>query len=74
MKKITGVSYHKMRVLQAEKCIKNKDLREKANLSTATYSKLNKDMVVTTDILIRICEVLECDIGDIVRFIFEEED
>lgn len=37
-----------------------------ANISPATLAKLSKDEFVSLDVLVRICEVLECNIGDIV--------
>lgn len=41
------------------------DLRHATGLSPATIAKLGKDGNVTTDILARICEALDCDIADI---------
>lgn len=41
------------------------DLRHATGLSPATIAKLGKDGNVTTDVLARICEALDCDIADI---------
>ena len=42
-------------------------LRTKAHLSSGTMAKLGKNENVTTDILVRICAVLECDLADIME-------
>lgn len=44
---------------------KNK-LRINANLSSSTFSKLVNEENVTTNTLLKICNFLECDIGEIV--------
>lgn len=41
------------------------DLREQAKLSSTTMARLNNGDNVTTDVLARICEALDCDIADI---------
>ena len=43
------------------------DLRTKAHLSSGTMAKLGKNENVTTDILVRICAVLQCDLADIME-------
>ena len=42
---------------------------EKAEVSKYTIRKLTRGENVTTDVLIRICKVLECDIGDIMEIV-----
>lgn len=49
------------------------DLREEAKLSSTTMARLNNGDNVTTDVLLRICQVLNCQIGDIVKIIPKEE-
>ena len=49
--------------------MKKKDLREKANLSSAIIAKLGKNENVTVDVLVRICSALECDIEDIMEIV-----
>lgn len=41
------------------------DLRQATSLSPATIAKLGKDGNITTDVLARICQALNCDITDI---------
>ena len=46
-------------------------LRKEAGLSTNVIAKLSKDDSVSMDTLLRICNVLHCDIGDIVEVVEE---
>ena len=63
------VDYKKLWILMIEKEISKPQLRQKAKLSPATLNKLNKNEYVSMDVLTRICEVLKCDIGDIVQVV-----
>jgi DNA-binding Xre family transcriptional regulator len=49
--------------------MKKSELRDAAGIGQATLTKLNKDETVSMDVLIKICTVLECDIGDIVEIV-----
>lgn len=62
-----SISYKKLWKLLIDKDLKKKDLRESANISQTTMSKLLHNENVTTDILVRICGALNCDISDIVE-------
>ena len=64
-----AVSYKKLWKLLIDKDMKKKDLIEKAEVSKYTIRKLTRGENVTTDVLIRICRVLECDIGDIMEIV-----
>jgi putative transcriptional regulator len=46
-------------------------LREQTKLSSGTMAKLSRNENITTDVLARICNVLHCDIADIVEVIEE---
>lgn len=63
------VSYNKLWKLLIDKEMKKTDLRVAAGISSGTLAKLGKNESVTTDVLVRICHVLNCDIGDIVEVI-----
>lgn len=52
--------------------MKNFELMEKANISKSTFYKLKNNENVTTEILLRICSVLECDISEIVECVEAE--
>ena len=62
-----AVSYKKLWKLLIDKDMKKKDLMEKANISDYTIRKLNRGDNVTTDVLVKICTALQCDIGDIME-------
>lgn len=59
------ISYKKLWVLFIEKDITKPQLRRDLNLATGTMSKLNKGEDVALSVLLRICDYLNCDIGDI---------
>lgn len=59
------ISYKKLWVLLIEKDITKPQLRRELNLATGTMSKLNKGEDVALSVLLRICDYLNCDIGDI---------
>lgn len=63
MKKL---SYDKLWKLLTSKNMKKKDLQALANLSSASIAKLGKNESVNATVLLRICDVLHCDISDIV--------
>ena len=60
-----GLSYKKLWVLLIEKDITRAQMRRDLKIATGTMSKLNKGEEVALSVLLRICEYLECDIGDI---------
>lgn len=59
------ISYNKLWKLLIDKNMKKKDLRLSANLSPSLITKLGNNESVTVDTLLRICEALNCNIGDI---------
>lgn len=63
------VSYKKLWKILIDKEMKKKDLQEAAGISWASISKLSKGENVSMDVLIRICKSLDCDIGDILELI-----
>ncbi len=66
-----AVTYKKLWKLLIDRDMKKKDLCEKAHVSPASLTKMKNNGSVTTDVLARICEALECDISDIMEI--EEE-
>jgi putative transcriptional regulator len=59
------ISYKKLWVMLIERDIAKSTLREATQLSPGTMSKLNKGEEVALSVLLRICDFLDCDIGDI---------
>lgn len=49
-------------------------LRDAAGISSGTLAKLSKGEEVTVGTLSRICEVLKCDIGDIMSYVPDADD
>ena len=45
----------------------NNELMQKANVSKSTFYKIKNGQNVTTDVLLRICNTLDCDISEIVE-------
>lgn len=59
------ISYKKLWVFLAEKEISAVTLRKDLNIATGTMTKLRKNEEVALSVLLRICEYLDCNIGDI---------
>ena len=62
-----AVSYKKLWKLLIDRDMKKKDLCAAAGVSHASMAKLAKNENVTTDVLVKICTALNCDIGDIME-------
>ena len=61
------ISYNKLRKMLIDKNMKKSDLREKAGISSASLAKLGKGDNITTDVLLRIWEVMDCHIENILE-------
>jgi len=61
------VSYNKLWHLLIDKKMNKNDLRKASGVSTTTMAKLAKGQSVTTDVLLKICKVLDCDFADIME-------
>ena len=59
------ISYKKLWMLLLERDIKKDPIVHEVGLSAGTWTKLNKGEEVSLSILLRICDYLNCDIGDI---------
>ena len=65
-----AASYKKLFKLLIDRDIKKKELTERAGVSISTITKMGKDgAVVSSDVLVRICTALECNIEDIFEII-----
>lgn len=62
------VSYELLRAKLAADNIKKKDLMKRTGISVATMSKIKNDKYVSLEVIERICQDLNCNIGDIVIF------
>ena len=61
------ISYNKLWKMLIDKNMKKSDLKEKAGISSASLAKLGKGDNITTDVLLRICEAMECHLDDIME-------
>ena len=66
------ISYKKLWVLLIQKDITKMTLRKDVGLSNCTMSKLNKSEEVALPVLMRLCDYLDCDIGDICEVLRDE--
>ena len=64
-----AISYKKLWKLLIDKDMRKEDLRLKAGISTNTMAKLGKNENVHTEMLVKICTALNCDIADIMEIV-----
>ena len=64
-----AISYKKLWKLLIDKDMRKEDLRLKAGISTNTMAKLGKNENVNTEMLVKICTALNCDIVDIMEIV-----
>ena len=64
-----SVSYKKLWKMLIDHNMNKSELEKKAKMSPNTIAKMGKNETVSLDILVRICAVLQCDIGDIVEVV-----
>mgnify|MGYP003615045844 CR=1 FL=1 len=65
------ISYKKLWKLLIDKNLTRSDLRKMTGISSASIAKMGKSENITTDILLRICIALKCDITDIMELVEE---
>ena len=61
------MSYNKLWKLLIDKNMKKSDLRKIAGVSSSSLAKLSKGENVTTDVIYKICYVLDCNVQDIME-------
>lgn len=62
-------SYNKLWKLLIDRNMKRTDLKEISEISTVSLAKLGKGENITTSVLLKICEALDCDVADIMEAI-----
>lgn len=65
------VSYNKLWKLLIDKKMTRTDMKNRSRISTASLAKLGKGENITTAILVKICEALDCDITEIMELVDE---
>ena len=68
------ISYRPLWIKLAEREMSKKELREVSGISTASLAKLGKGENLTTDMLLRICEALNCNINEIIETVPDEKE
>lgn len=63
------ICYKRLWKLLIDRDIRKKDLAEMAGISTSSITKLTNNENVTTDVLLKICCALNCEISDILEII-----
>lgn len=67
------VNYKKLWILCAERDISKVELRKSAGISSATFTKLRKNQEVALSVLLKIADVLNCNAGDLMDFVKDED-
>ncbi len=67
------LSYNKLWKLLIDKGMTKTEMRLKADISTTTLAKLGKNETVSMEVLLKICKILNCNVGDIMDVINEEK-
>lgn len=68
------VSYKKLWKLMIDQNVTSADLRKKTELSSCTMTKLRRNEPVTITALLKIADVLKCDISDMCEFTTTKEE
>lgn len=65
------VSYAKLWKKLIDLGMKKKDLKEQTGIGSTTLTKLNNNESVSMDVMIKICEALHCNIGEVMDVIYD---
>ena len=66
-----SISYNKLWKLLIDRGMKKKDLQQASGVSAASIAKLGRNGNVTTEVLLKVCKALDCDISDIMKIVKE---
>ena len=66
------ISYNKLWKIMIDKNINKTQLKEHAKISSNAVAKLGKNEPVSMETLEKICKVFECNIGDIMEFVYKD--
>ena len=68
-----SISYKGLWKLLIDKNLKKVDLIERLEISSSTIAKMTKNEAVSLWVLEKICRELDCDFGDIIHYVKDEE-
>ena len=61
------ISYNRLWKLLIDRNMNKNDLKEVTGISTASIAKLGKGENITTDVLLKICNAMNCHLEEIVE-------
>lgn len=67
-----SLSYNGLWKLMIDKNLNKVELMKVADISSGTVAKMTKGEPVSMTILMKICDKLDCDIGDLVHYVRDE--
>lgn len=65
------ISYNKLWKMLIDKNMNRSDLKDAAKISASSIAKLGRGDNITTDVLLKICEAMDCNLEDIMETIRE---
>ena len=68
------ISYKKLWKLLIDKDLNKQTLSRLANISASTLTKMSKGETVNMEMLVRICNALDCEFHDIIELVSENDD
>ena len=69
-----AISYKKLWKLLIDRDMKKKDLMAISGISQSSVTKMGRNENVSTEVLVRVCLALNCDIGDVAEIILPESE
>ena len=67
-----AVSYKKLWKLLIDRDMTRTQMRKKAGITTGALAKMGKNESVSTDVLVKVCTALRCDLTDIMELTEDE--
>ena len=62
-----NISYDKLWKLMKNNKMKKSELAQAAELSSYVMTKVNNDRPVSMEVMLRLCKIFHCDIGDVME-------
>ncbi len=69
---VSKISYKRLFKKMIDLDMKNTELMEKAEVSRSTFYKMKNGENITTDVIVRICDSLNCDINEVMELVDDE--
>lgn len=66
------VSYKNLWILLAHREMSKAELRKLAGIAPATFTKLRRNQEVALSVLLKIADVLDCDVADMMSFVKDD--